>query len=116
VLGANAAVCSFTPGAACVSAVETSLSGRLDYRILPNLVIGGGLSFVVDDYLGLVAGGRSDHTLSPLASLKYFPTDRVTIGFDYRHVNFNPVGGQSAGVAAISYYRNVYLLSLNAKL
>lgn len=114
-LGANAAVCNVAPGAACVSAIESSISGRFDYRLLPNLVVGAGASFVVDDYLGPVAGNRTDRTLSPLASIKYIPSDRVIFGFDYRRVNFDPSGGQSAGVSAISYYRDVYLLSANAK-
>jgi hypothetical protein len=113
--GASVATCAVTPGAACVSAVETSIGGRLEYRILPKVAIGGGAAYVVDDYLGPVAGNRSDRTLSPLASIKYFPNDKVTLGFDYRRVNFDPVGGQSAGVSAISYYRNVYLVSMNGR-
>lgn len=115
VIGANSAVCSISPGAACVSAIETSIGGRLDYRILPKVVIGGGVTYVVDDYLGPVAGGRSDRTWSPLASLKYFLDDKIILGFDYRRINYDPVGGQSAGVSAISYYRNVYLLSMNGR-
>jgi hypothetical protein len=115
VLGANATVCSITPGAVCVSAIESSVSGRLDYRILPNVVVGGGASFVVDDYLGAVSANRKDRTLSPLASIKYIPNDRLTFGFDYRRINFDPSGGQGNGVNAISYYRDVYLLSANGK-
>ena len=114
-IGANAAVCGIGGGASCVSAIESSVSGRLDYRLLPNLVVGGGASLVIDDYLGAVAGGRRDVTLSPLASIKYFPSDQLVFGFDYRRVNFDPSGGQSAGVGAISYNRNVYLLSANGK-
>ncbi|MDB5654026.1 MAG: putative beta-barrel porin 2 [Tardiphaga sp.] len=114
-IGANAAVCAIGGGASCVSAIGSSISGRLDYRILPNLVVGGGASLQVDEYLGAVAGNRVDQTLSPLASIKYFPTDLLVFGFDYRRVNFDPSGGQSASVSAISYYRNVYLLSANGK-
>ncbi|HEY0331653.1 MAG TPA: outer membrane beta-barrel protein [Rhodopseudomonas sp.] len=115
VLGASAAVCSTSPGAACVSAIESTIAGRLEYRILANVAIGAGASYMVDDYLGPVAGHRSDRTLSPLASLKYFPNDKVTLSFDYRRINFDPVGGQSAGVGAISYDRDVYLLSMNGR-
>ena len=115
VIGASAAVCSVTPGAACVSAIESRVSGRLDYRLLPDVVVGAGASFAVDEYLGAVSGGRMDRTLSPLASIKYIPNDRLIFGFDYRRVNFDPSGGQVAGVGAISYYRDVYLLSANGK-
>jgi hypothetical protein len=115
VIGANATVCSITPGAVCVSAIESSISGRFDYRILPNVVVGAGASFVVDDYQGAVAADRKDRTLSPLASIKYIPNDRLIFGFDYRRINFDPSGGQGNGVNAISYYRDVYLLSANGK-
>jgi hypothetical protein len=115
VVGATSALCAVTPGAACASAIESTIGGRLEYRILPKVTVGGGVTYLVDSYLGPVAGNRSDHTLSPLASLKYFPNDKVTLGFDYRRINFDPVGGESAGVGAISYYRNVYLASMNGK-
>ncbi len=115
VIGASNLTCSIVPGAACVSAIESTIGGRLEYRVLPNVSVGAGVTYMVDDYLGPVAGNRSDRTISPLASLKYFPNDKWIFGFDYRRVNFNPVGGQSAGVAAISYYRDVYLLSANGK-
>ncbi|QUS41757.1 hypothetical protein RPMA_25065 [Tardiphaga alba] len=112
-IGANAAVCS--AGASCVSAIQSSVSGRLDYKLLPNLVVGAGASFVVDDYLGEAAGGRVDRTISPLASVKYFPSDQLAFGFDYRRVNYDPSGGSAAGVSALSYYRNLYLVSANGK-
>jgi hypothetical protein len=115
VIGASAATCSFSPGASCVSAIESTVSGRLEYRIVPNVSVGAGASFAVDDYLGVAAGGRTDRTLSPTASVKYFPNDRSVFGFDYRRINFDPSGGQSAGVGAISYYRDVYMLSANGK-
>jgi hypothetical protein len=79
-------------------------------------VLGAGVTFLEDRYLGAPAGNRVDRTVSPLASVKYFPNDRVTLGFDYRHVNFAPSGGEAAGVAAQSYDRNVYLFSINARL
>jgi hypothetical protein len=31
-------------------------------------------------------------------------------------VSFDPTGGQSAGVTATNYYRNVYLISVNVKM
>lgn len=114
-IGANATACAPGGGATCVSAIQSSVSGRLDYKLLPNLVIGAGASFVVDDYLGASAGGRVDRTLSPLASIKYFPSDRLAFGFDYRRVNYDPTGGWATGVGALSYYRNVYLASANGK-
>jgi hypothetical protein len=115
VIGASNAVCAVTPGASCVSDIESSIGGRLEYRILPKVAIGGGVTFLEDDYLGAAAGNRSDRTLSPLASIKYFPNDRIILGFDYRRINFDPVGGQSAGVSSVSYFRDVYLLSMNGR-
>jgi hypothetical protein len=116
-LGIDAAVCAFPfGGASCVSVIESTIGARFDYRILPNLVLGAGVTFLEDRYLGPPAGDRIDRTVSPLASLKYFPNDRVIVGFDYRHVNFDPSGGEAAGVSALSYNRNVYLFSINAKL
>jgi hypothetical protein len=46
------------------------LGGRVDWRILPNVVIGGGITYLQDEYQGALAFGRIDRTLSPLASLK----------------------------------------------
>jgi hypothetical protein len=113
--GVSTLLCSIAPGASCVSSIQTSVGGRLEYRILPKVAVGAGATYVVDDYFGVAAGGRTDRTLSPLASIKYFPNDKVIVGFDYRRINFDPSGGESAGVAALSYYRNVYLLSMNGK-
>jgi hypothetical protein len=115
-LGADAAVCSVPLGASCVSVIESTLGARLDYRVLPDLVLGAGVTLLEDRYLGGAAAGRIDRTVSPLASLKYFPNDRVTLGFDYRHVSFAPTGGEAAGVAALSYQRNVYLFSISGRL
>lgn len=115
VVGASTSVCASPLGAVCVSAIESIIGGRLEYRILPNVALGAGASFMVDEYLGSSAGHRSDRTLSPLASIKYFPNDKITLGFDYRRINFDPVGGEATGVSAISYYRDVYLLSMNGK-
>jgi hypothetical protein len=75
VIGANAAVCAVIGGASCVSVVESTIGARLDYRILPNVVVGGGITFLEDDYLGPMAGNRIDRTWSPFASVKYFMND-----------------------------------------
>jgi opacity protein-like surface antigen len=113
VLGANATVCAPISGtAACVSDIETTAGGRLDLRLLPDVVVSGGATFLQDTYLGPAAGNRVDDTVSPRASLKYFPNDHMTVSFDYRYVDFSPTGGQSAGVGALFYYRNVYLVSI----
>ncbi len=90
-----------------VSLIESLVGGRLDYRVRPDLVVGAGATYLVDEFLG---AGRTDGTLSPLVSVKYFPTRNVTLGFDYRNVSFG-----SNGLGVLSYYRNVYLLSVNAK-
>ncbi|MGE3148450.1 MAG: outer membrane beta-barrel protein [Pseudorhodoplanes sp.] len=88
-----------------VSVVESVVTVRTDYRILPNVVIGGGVSYIQDQYL---TADRVDEAWSPLASLKYFVNPSVTFAFDYRHVDFN-----SSGFGIPSYLRNVYLVSAN---
>jgi len=91
-----------------VSVIETIAAGRLDWAALPNLVIGGGIAFLEDEYVG---ASRTDRAWSPLFSIKYFPTPRLTLGFDYRYLNFD-----SSGLGILGYYKNVYLLSANLKL
>lgn len=91
-----------------VSVVESVVAGRMDYAILPNLIIGGGVAYIEDEYLG---AGRTDRAVSPLASLKYYPNRWLSLGFDYRYLNFD-----SSGAGVLGYYRNVYLFSANVKL
>ncbi|HEY0328555.1 MAG TPA: outer membrane beta-barrel protein [Rhodopseudomonas sp.] len=115
VAGASSETCAIPGGATCVSVIGSSVGGRLEYRILPNLIVGGGASFTVDEYLGERAGNRVDRTLSPMASIKFLPYERLILGFDYRRVMFDPSGGQVTGVSAVSYFRDVYLVSMNGK-
>jgi hypothetical protein len=91
-----------------VSVVESVVAGRMDWAVQPNLVLGVGVAYLQDDYLG---AGRTDRAVSPLASLKYFVNRNLTVGFDYRYLNFD-----SSGLGVLGYYRNVYLLSANMKL
>lgn len=91
-----------------VSVVESLVGARLDYAVLPNLVVGGGVTYLEDEFK---TAGRTDHAWSPLVSVKYFVNPFVTLGFDYRHVAFD-----SSGLGVFSYGRNVYLLSLNARI
>ena len=120
VLGASAVTCTtIGSGAVCVSDVESEVGGRLDYRLLPNVVIGGGVTYLEDDYQGPLSFGRIDRTVSPLASAKYFATPNLTFGFDYRNVAFRSGGGFAnapfTAVSALPYNRDVYLFSMNAK-
>jgi hypothetical protein len=118
-IGASNDTCAMFGGAICVSAVETQVGTRLDYRVLPNVVVGAGVTYLQLDYDGFLAFDRIDRSLSPLASIKYFPLPNVTVGFDYRNLAFSSSGGTGplpfTNVSALSYNRNVYLLSLNAK-
>jgi hypothetical protein len=91
-----------------VSLIDSVVAGRLDYMVMPNLFVGAGASYMVDEFLG---AGRTDRTLSPLVSVKYLASPFVTLGFDYRNVSFD-----SSGAGVPTYYRNVYLFSLNARL
>ena len=69
----------------------------MDWAVRPELVFGAGVAYIQDDYLG---ASRSDHAMSPLASLKYFVNRHLTLGFDYRYLNFD-----SSGFGVLSYYR-----------
>jgi hypothetical protein len=90
-----------------VSVVESVIALRADYRILPNVVVGAGISYTDDEFLG---AGRTDQAWSPLASVKYFVNPMLTVGFDYRRVNFD-----SSTFFVPSYFRDVYMLTANAK-
>ena len=78
------------------------------WKVTPNLFVGAGASYLVDEFKG---AGRTDHSLSPLVSVKYLVNPFLTLGFDYRNVTFD-----SSGTGVPSYYRNVYLFSLNARI
>lgn len=90
------------------SVIETVAAGRLDWAILPNLVVGGGVAYLEDEFLGV---GRTDRVWSPLASLKYFPNRYLTLGFDYRYLTFD-----SSGFGVLGYYRNVFLFSATVRI
>jgi hypothetical protein len=90
-----------------VSLIESLVGGRLDYAITQNVVIGGGATYLVDEFLG---GARTDHTLSPLASLKLLLSPALTLSADYRYLRFN-----SSGVGVPSYFRSVAYFSLNGR-
>lgn len=91
-----------------VSLIESLIAGRLDYQVQPNLVVGAGASYLVDEFNG---AARDDHTLSPLVSVKYLVNPFITVGFDYRNVGFD-----STGTGVSTYTRNVYLFSINGRL
>jgi hypothetical protein len=117
-LGADSATCMLD-FAVCVSTIESVIGGRLDYRIMPNVVVGAGVTYLQDQYQGPLAFGRTDNTVSPLASVRYFVNPNVTLAFNYRYVDFISSGGNApapfTAVTALPYDKNVYLVSLNAK-
>src|SRR5439155_199273 len=61
-----------------VSVIETLAAGRIDWFVAPNFVIGGGVAYLVDEYLG---ASRIDRSWSPLASAKYFVNRHLTLAF-----------------------------------
>ena len=81
---------------------------RMDWTVLPNFVVGAGVAYLVDQYL---LAYRTDRSWSPLFSAKYFVNRNFTLGFDYRHLNFD-----SSGFLVSGYYRNVYLLSAHFRI
>ena len=90
-----------------VSVIETLAALRADVLVMPNVVIGAGASYLVDEYL---LANRTDRSLSPLFSAKWFVNRYLTLGFDYRHVRFD-----SSGLGVLGYLRNVYLFSAHLK-
>jgi hypothetical protein len=91
-----------------VSLIESLVGARLDYQLTPNLIVGAGATYLVDEFLG---ANRTDRSLSPLVSVKYLVNPFLTLGFDYRNVSFD-----SNGIGTAGYYRNVYMFSLNARI
>jgi hypothetical protein len=118
VLGVSDGTCSVDV-AVCVSAVESSAGARLDYRILPKVVIGGGMTYLEDDYQGPLAFGRVDRSYGPLASVKYFATPNLTLGFDYHNLSFTSTGGAApAGftpVDVLPFYKDVFIFSVSGR-
>jgi len=116
VLGASTPTCLIA-AAVCVSTIESEVGARLDYHLLPKVIVSGGATYLEDEYQGAVAFGRVDNTFSPLAAIKYLATPNVTVGFDYRNVAFRSSGGTAlppfTNVAALPYSRNVYVFSVN---
>jgi hypothetical protein len=90
-----------------VSVVESIATLRVDQRLTPKLVLGGGVSYVRDEFKG---ANRIDDSWSPLVSLKYFVDPTLTLGFDYRYVTYG-----SDLILVPSYTRNVYVVSANAR-
>jgi hypothetical protein len=91
-----------------VSVTESLVGGRFDYAVLPNFIVGAGATYLADDFHG---AGRDDDTVSPLISVKYLATPNITLGFDYRLVDFD-----TNGLGATGYHKNVALFSINARL
>lgn len=115
-LGVSASTCTID-AAVCVSTIESEVGARLDYHILPKVVVSGGVTYLVDQYQGPLSFGRVDDTLSPLAAIKYLATPNISLGFDYRNVAFTSSGGATlpplTSVTALPYSRNVYMFSVN---
>ncbi|HWC90391.1 MAG TPA: outer membrane beta-barrel protein, partial [Pirellulales bacterium] len=117
-LGASAPTC-IADAAVCVSDIESEIGGRLDFRVAPSVIVGGGATYLEDDYQGQLAFGRIDRSFGPLASLKYFATPNVTLGLDYRNLQFSSSNGAApagfTSVTALPYFVNVYMLSVNGR-
>jgi hypothetical protein len=96
------------PATAGVSVIQSQLAGRIDYQILPNVIVGAGATWLSDEFLG---ANRTDTAVGPLVSVKYLMSPNVTLGFDYRNVTYD-----STGAGVLGYYRNVYLFSIHAQL
>jgi hypothetical protein len=117
-LGVDSATCA-ADVAVCVSDIESSAGARLDYRILPKVVIGGGMTYLEDDYQGPLALGRVDRSWGPLASFKYFATPNLTFGFDYRNLSFVSTGGAPppafTPVNVLPFYKDLYIFSVSGR-
>ena len=91
-----------------VSVIETLVAARADVTVMPNVVLGAGVAYVEDQFLG---AARTDRVWSPLVSAKWFVNPYLTLGFDYRNLGFD-----SSGFGVASYYRNVYLFTANMRI
>lgn len=91
-----------------VSLIESSVGGRIDYQLLDNFVVGAGATYLIDEYKGF---GRVDRYVSPLASARYTVSKNVTVGVDYRMLDFkaNSVGADAG------FRRNVVLAAVNVR-
>ncbi len=92
-----------------VSLIESSAGARLDYEVMPNLIASAGATLLIDEFRG---APRSERYVSPLASLKYSLTRTLTVGIDYRLLDFQSSG---AVAATDNFRRNVVLGSLNMR-
>jgi hypothetical protein len=90
------------------SLLESVAGIRFDYQINPQLSVGAGTIFSVQEFIG---ANRADRTWSPLASAKYVLTPNLTLAFDYRYLAFD-----STGFGTLGYVRNVFLVALNGRM
>lgn len=90
-----------------VSLIETQVGSRADYQVASNVVVGAGLTYVIDDFQGV---GRSDRYWSPLATARYIVNQNVSFGLDYRRLSYEGLGAPGA-----RFDRDVYMVSLNGK-
>ena len=89
------------------SLIESSVGGRVDHQLFDNLVIGAGATYLIDDFKGV---GRADRYISPLASLRYTVSRNVTVGLDYRHVDY-----KTDAFGGGAFRRNVVLGAINVR-
>jgi len=90
-----------------ISVVQTVAAARVDFLIRPDVTIGGGASYLQDEYLGV----GNDHAWSPLVSVKWFVNPALTLAADYRNVSY-----ETGVPGTTEYYRNVYMISAHLKL
>ena len=88
-----------------ISLIETSIGGKFDCQIAPNVVVSAGATYLNDAFVGIT---EQDHYVSPFASISYTVTKNLRVGVDYHHLEFKP---DVAGV--LGFQKDVVLASLH---
>ncbi len=90
-----------------VSLIESSAGVRVDHQLFDKLTVGAGATYLVDQFKGI---GRADRYISPLASVRYTFNRNMSVGLDYRHVDY-----KTDAFGGGAFRRNVLLGALNVR-
>ena len=89
-----------------VSLIESSIGGHVDYQVLDNVVVSVGATYLDDAFKGL---SEEDRYISPLASVNYTISRSVSIGVNYRRLEYRPDIVDVSG-----FQKDVVLASIHA--
>ena len=90
-----------------VSVIKSLAVFRTDYRLWPNVIVGGGIAYIADEY---VDARRTNSGLEPRGLCALLYESHLHVGLRLSARCFD-----STGLGIEFYDRNVYLLSLDAR-